>query len=253
MVGNLPVAKPKLLAKSQTMTMICDYSYTIESHTRLVKRTKLYYQGCKNKEMKTYWESSFYPKASSVHRKTRKTFRDIFSKSLALLLNSSLRQPIELFQSTETIEPIHLAILTPKSTYRYHFEEGGMNYKGMDDISYRMDASKAKRRETAGGREGLIAPLLLPFGKGRSHPDPVQYRFLSFQSVCALLICSKGLSNIGRLDLVRGLLLKQSNRKWFTCQKYLQIALCGTKDLNETLERSHANEIGKKGGVVNSW
>lgn len=98
MVGNLPVAKPKLLAKSQTMTMICDYSYTIESHTRLVKRTKLYYQGCKNKEMKTYWESSFYPKASSVHRKTRKTFRDIFSKSLALLLNSSLRQPIELFQ-----------------------------------------------------------------------------------------------------------------------------------------------------------
>lgn len=35
-------------------------------------------------------------------------------------------------RSTETIEPIHLAILTPKSTYRYHFEEGGMNYKGMD-------------------------------------------------------------------------------------------------------------------------
>lgn len=24
-------------------------------------------------------------------------------------------------RSTETIEPIHLAILTPKSTYRYHF------------------------------------------------------------------------------------------------------------------------------------
>lgn len=34
-------------------------------------------------------------------------------------------------RSTETIEPIHLAILTQKSTYRYHFEEGEMNYKGM--------------------------------------------------------------------------------------------------------------------------
>lgn len=29
--------------------------------------------------------------------------------------------------------------------------------------------------------------------------------------------------------------------------------LCGTKDLNETSERSHASKIGKKGGVVNSW
>ncbi|XP_024030175.1 trihelix transcription factor ASIL2 isoform X1 [Morus notabilis] len=35
----------------------------------------------------------------------------------------------------------------------------------------------------------------------------------SASNVCALRICSKGLSTVGRLDLVRGLLLKQLNRK----------------------------------------